>query len=176
LLPSLQPGPLAELLGAHVREFYALERPVALSGRWGAGEARIWGEWLASDAADVEVLARYGAANGWLDGQSAAVTRRVGAGRITYVGAWLDDGLMDGLARWLAESVDLSAPFGALPPGIEVCRRAAGAREVFVVLNHADEARQVALPRAMRDLLKGTGAARALSLAPRDVAVLVPAP
>jgi beta-galactosidase len=36
----------------------------------------------------------YGESNGWLDGQPAAMTRKVGKGRITYIGAWMDEKAM----------------------------------------------------------------------------------
>ena len=87
---------------------------------WGVGEARTWAEWLMVDAKDVEVGLHYGPANGWLDGQPAMVTRRVGLGRITYLGTWLDDALMQRFIGWLEHTSQLEAPFGTLPEGVEV--------------------------------------------------------
>ncbi len=105
LYPNRQPGPLAELLGAHVEEFYALEKPVPISGEIGSGSASVWAEILNPSSAETGVLMRYGASNGWLDGQPAVITRKVGRGSITYVGAWLDDGLMSKLtASWIQMS------------------------------------------------------------------------
>ena len=46
LYPNRQPGPLAELLGAHVEEFYALEKQVPVSGEIGSGSASVWAECL----------------------------------------------------------------------------------------------------------------------------------
>ena len=90
LWPQRQPGPLAELLGGRVEQYYALVDPVPIEGKWGTGESPLWAELLSAKDADVEVLMRYGKSNGWLDGQPAAITRKVGKGRITYIGAWLD--------------------------------------------------------------------------------------
>ena len=76
-----QPGPLAELLGGRVEQYYALTDPVPVEGKWGTGECPLWAELLSMKDSDTEVLMRYGKSNGWLDGQPAAITRRVGKGR-----------------------------------------------------------------------------------------------
>ena len=56
------------------------------------------------------------------------VTRRVGQGRISYLGAWLDE-------RTLMRVLKLQP----LPAGIEVSRRGA----VSVVINHGQQTRTV---------------------------------
>ncbi len=61
-----------------------------------SGESPLWAELLSAKDGDAEVLMRYGKSNGWLDGQPAAITRKVGKGRITYIGAWLDPKTMEG--------------------------------------------------------------------------------
>ena len=64
-------------------------------------------------ASDARVLARYVDKDGWLDGKPAIVTRKVGRGSITYVGAWLDPAAMaqlDALEEGLATAWD---PAGA---------------------------------------------------------------
>src|SRR5208283_4790822 len=135
-----------------VRQFYALEKPAAVSGPAGEGEAKIWAEMLETTASDTEVLVRYGKSNGWLDGQPAVITRRVGAGRITYVGAWLDDKTMNSLAAWM---VQVSPALSAVPQGVEVCRRSGQGKDIFIVINHTTEAQTITLPRPMRDVLRG---------------------
>src|SRR5262249_2572081 len=90
LLPMRQPGYLIEALGGRVEQFYALERDAPVNGSLGTGNATIWAEQLKSSAPDAEALLRYGASNGWLDGQPAILTHAYGKGRITYVGAVLD--------------------------------------------------------------------------------------
>ena len=90
LQPERQPGPLGELLGGRVEQYYALIDPVPVEGQWGTGESPFWAELLSAKDKDTEVLLRYGKSNGWLDGQPAAITSKVGKGRITYIGAWLD--------------------------------------------------------------------------------------
>jgi len=167
-----QPGPLAEPLGGRVEQFYALLEDVPISGAWGSGRATIWAEQLSKKAGDAEVVMRYAASNGWLDGQPAVLTRRAGQGRITYIGAVLDPDLMLSAARWMVKSAGIAAAFGPVPEGVEVCRRTGSGREVFVLVNHTKRAVDIRLPREMTDIL---GAGRRITetqLPPRGVSVL----
>jgi beta-galactosidase len=171
LHPQRQPGPLAAPLGGHVEQYYALLENVPLAGAWGVGAALIWAERLAVNAADTEVLMRYGQANGWLDAQPAVVSRRVGRGSLTYVGAVLDAPLMQAAARWMLERASVSPAALDVPAGVEVCRRVGQGREVYVLVNHAKAAASVTLPHAMRDVLSGRET-REARLEPWGVAVL----
>jgi beta-galactosidase len=146
LWPERQPGPLAALLGAEVEQYYALDAPVGIAGSLGSGQASIWAEWLSPKAKDVEVLARYVDPGGWLDGKPAAVTRRVGAGRITYLGGWFDDALLSRIAAgWLDRAGILPAVTG-VHPDVEVSERAGAGRRLLVLINHGGEAHRVTLP------------------------------
>ena len=173
LLPSRQPGDLlGAALGGEAVQWYALEKPVPVAGSLGSGEARIWAELLEATGPDTETLLRYGPSTGWLDGKPAVLSRRVGRGRITYVGASLDDRLMDSLAAWLAEKSGIKPSFGKVPPGVEVCRRVGSGKEIFILINHTTEARTIILPGSMRDLLRSGAAGPRLTLPPREVALL----
>lgn len=172
LLPSRQPSVLAQGLGAHVEEFYALEEPIPVEGRWGEGRVKIWGEWITVDAKDVDVLMSYGPGHGWLDGKPAVVTRKFGKGRITYVGAWLDEEMMGKFADWLISASKVETVFGAVPDGVELCRRAApDGRELFLFINHSAISVQVPLQKPVRDMLTGKVHRSTLAIGPRDVAV-----
>lgn len=164
-----QPGPLADLLGGRVEQFYALDETIVV--RNGApGTATIWAEDLAARAPGVEVLLRYSAGNGWLDGKPAAISRPVGRGRITYLGALIDDALMK---RFLDEAMDRAgvAPGLALPPDVELMTRSGSGREVMILINHGRETRRVNLRSPMRDILEG-GTKSAVTLPPEGVALL----
>jgi beta-galactosidase len=153
LLTQRQPGYLVEALGGRVEQYYALEKDVPLSGDWGTGMDAIWAEQLRTLAPDAQVLLRYGKSNGWLDDQPAAVTRAYGKGRITYIGAVLDDKLMDAAAAWMVKTSSVTPVFGPVPDGVEVSRRAGNGKQVYVLINFAPEARTVQLPRPMKRLL-----------------------
>ena len=92
--PRRQPGPLAEALGGRVEQFYALDSPVPVANEQTSGTATIWAEQLTTTSPDTKVLLRYGKSNGWLDNQPAVITRTVGTGSITYIGALLDAKLL----------------------------------------------------------------------------------
>jgi len=172
LQTARQPGPLAPLLGGRVEQYYALNEEVPVSGSWGSGKARIWAEQLEAQSRDVEVLLTYGASNGWLDRQPAAISRKAGKGRITYIGAWLDDNLMRAAVQWIIRLSGLSPAFGPAPEGVEVSRRAGAGKEVFVVVNHTRTPQHLTLPRAMRRILQNGEEVSAIDLPARGVEVL----
>lgn len=167
-----QPGPLAPVLGGRVEHYYPLLEDVPVSGAWGEGKAGIWAEHLSVRASDAAVVLRYGAGNGWLEGQAAAITRPVGKGRMTYIGAVLDGNLMRAAARWMLEGTGVRAAFGPAPDGVEVCRRAGEGREVFILVNHGPKSVDVPLPRTMRDVLGTSGPATTVRLPAQGVAVM----
>ena len=161
-----QPGPLADLLGGEVEQFYALDDPVAVDG----GTAKIWAEDLKPQAPDVRVLLRYGKANGWLDGHPAAIQRTVGKGSITYVGALIDNTLMKPLIDGALADAGVKPAF-AVPADVELMTREGGGRRIVILINHGRDARHVQLPAAMTDILNG-GSVSAVDLAAEGVAVL----
>jgi len=170
LLPQRQPGYLADALGARVEQYYALEKNFPVSGAWGNGEASIWAEQLATKASGGEVLLKYDKSNGWLDDQPAVVTRLYGEGRITYIGAVLDEKLMATAAEWMTRQSGVTAAFGPVPDGVEVSRRVGPGKQVFVFINYAQEARRVSLPHSIK-LVLGDRQGDAVELPPYGVAV-----
>jgi beta-galactosidase len=172
LWPGRQPGPLAPDLGGRVEQFYALLEDVPVQGRWGAGKATIWGEALSADGA--EVLMRYGAGNDWLDGQPAVLSRAVGKGRITYIGALLDRTVMRTAIEKMTEAAGLHPALGAVPETVEVCRRTGAGGDVFILINHARQPATVTLPRPMRNVLADSPAGAVVTLPRYGVAILRP--
>jgi beta-galactosidase len=114
---------------------------------------------------------RYGKSNGWLDGQPAVITRKVGKGRITYIGTIFDDKTMANAAQWITQTSGVTAALGPVPDGIEVCPRSGGGKQFFILINWADQTRHVTLPHAMNFLL-GNSQGDALDLPPYGVEVL----
>jgi beta-galactosidase len=185
LQPARQPGPLAALLGGRVEQYYALIDPIPVEGTFGRSrgnaaqekpwQCKLWAELLSAEADDVEVLARYGKSNGWLDGQPAAITRRLGKGRITYIGAWFDDAGMAAAAEWMSETSGIKPALGPVPGGIEVYPRY-GKKDgknkiVYVLVSFAKGEETITLPAPMEDVLAG-GTKRSVTLPRFGVAVL----
>ncbi len=157
-----QPGALAELLGAHVTQFYALAQPVPVHGieqgsELGGGPAGIWAESLAITSPETRKLLAYGPSNGWLDEQPAAVTRKVGKGSITYVGTWLDDATLAKLTGLLLRRSGVTPLVPGVPAGVEVCVRSGKGRSVVILINHTTAPLSVTIPQGSRPLL-GSGA------------------
>ena len=101
------------------------------------------------------------------------ITRRVGKGRITYLGAVLDPDLMRKVVAWAASDAHLEPEFPEVPAGIEVCGRADANRRVFVLINHDSVAAHVTLPSAMNDVLHDNSRhVTSVDLEPQGVAVL----
>jgi beta-galactosidase len=171
LQPARQPGPLVDLLGGRVEQYYALTDPVPVEGKFGSAQGKLWAELLSAKFDDVEVLARYGKSNGWLDGQPAAITRKVGKGRITYIGAWLDEAGMAATAKWMSEVSGVKPALGPVPDGIEVDPRYGENKVVYVIVSFAKRDETVSLPVPMQDVLAG-GTKQTVTLPRFGVAVL----
>ncbi|HEY0759163.1 MAG TPA: beta-galactosidase [Acidisarcina sp.] len=174
-----QPGPLVDLLGGRAEQFYSLDTAVPVSGDAGSGTASLWAEQLSTRAPDTKVLLRYGASNGWLDDQPAAITRRAGKGSITYIGAWLDQPLLDKMMGDMLHESGVQPVVPDTPAGVEVLRRAKGsagasstAGSILILINHNEAAATVSLPSGATDLLTEKKAASSIELPPHGVAVL----
>ena len=144
LWPQQQPGPLADLLGGYVEQFYALENPVPVDGQFGANTSREWAELLRVTSPETRVLATYGKSNGWLDGKPAIISRKVGKGTVTYVGVWMDAPGMQKLGDYLTRMSGVTPAFGAVPNGVEVSARYGKGHTVYVLVNLSGASQTVA--------------------------------
>lgn len=147
LLPMRQPGPLAEIAGVEVEEYYSLDAPVPVTGEGIAGESLLWAERLRIlDEKNVKVLARYGQANGWLDDQPAITAHPHGKGMVYYIGAALDVDTHEFVTRQILEAAG-QTPI-EMPNGIQLCPLLAadGKTTVNIVINHTRVPQTVAVP------------------------------
>lgn len=173
LYPQRQPGPLVDMLGGRVEQWYSLKGTVPVSGEAGIGTASIWAEQLSTKDPSTKVLLRYGASNGWLDKQPAMITRSVGKGSITYIGAWLDDALIEKLTAEFVRQSGITPILAGVPDGVEVCQRSSEYRSVLILINHSTKPQHVDLHGSMRDVLaEGTPQRTAVDLPAYGVAVL----
>jgi beta-galactosidase len=171
LQTARQPGPLAELLGGRVEQYYALVDPIPVEGKFGVGRCYFWAELLGPRERDVEILQTYGKSNGWLDQQPAAITRPVGKGRITYIGAWLDEAGMTAAAKWMTNISGVKPAMGPVPDGVEVYPRYGERGTVFILVNLTKMEQSFSLPSEMNDVLQG-GTKNSVTLPIYGVAVL----
>jgi beta-galactosidase len=158
-------------LGGEVAQFYALTDPVPVRGTWGSGESHLWAEQLKVEGRDTEVLLRYGKSNGWLDDQPAALTRVVGKGRITYIGAWLDNISMSNAISWMLKDSGVSKFEIELPEEVEGSVLSGAGKKIWILVNVGDSERSIVLPRQMSNVLSGERE-NVIKLGRLDVAVL----
>ncbi len=181
LFPALQPGPLRELAGVEVAEFYALDKPVPVTARWRGdksdaqtGESALWAELLRPLSGDTEILATFGESNGWLDGGAAVTRHPVGdkGGQVIAVGAVLDAELQSDFTDWLLALTGVEPVFAGLPAGVEAARRVAhDGSGVTLFINHNRESVTFDLPADSNDLLTGDVCGAATTIAGYGVRV-----
>ena len=167
-----QPGPLAEALGGRVEQYYALDERLSVSGELGTGSASTWGEQLSTSSPNTHVILRYGANDTWLSNQPAAVRAEYGHGTLTYLGTLLDPAAMSAFIKQALDSARVGSTFGPLPPDVEVTRRVADDRAIFILINHGKQAQTLTLPAKMRDILAGRRNVQNFTLTSQGVAVL----
>ena len=160
LFPERQPGPFRELLGGYVAQYYALDSTVPISGAWGSSPTNTWAELLSTSSPDTQVLMRYGKTPlGWLDDQPAAITRKVGKGRITYIGAALEGSTLDAAAKWMLADANVHPEFDSLAPGVDLYIRSDAHHEVWILINFGGSKaapQTVTLPTAFTNVLTGS--------------------
>ncbi len=164
------PGPFADVLGAHIDQTHVLSEPIVLSGELGATTAKIWAERIAIDTTDGTALLRYPAGD-WLDGSPAVVTRTVGRGWITYIGAWLDEVGLRRVMTWAAARAGVRPLLTDVPDGIELAARSAPGRRLTVAINLALTPKSLPLPDVRENLLTGVRATK-FTIEPYGVVVL----
>jgi beta-galactosidase len=175
--PARQPGPLAEIAGVDVEEYYALFEALPIEGDGLAGTTRIWAERLLvrdGSGQPATVLARFGAGLHWLAGHPAVTVHRFGDGLVYYVGGYLDEAAQQALTDRIVRSAGVS-PVLEAPPGVEARMRQGPRGEAALILtNHGPTASQVPLPWAAFDHLASVAVGDRLELGPYETAVLTP--
>jgi len=171
LQTNRQPGPLVPLLGGRVERFYATKKVFPVQGAWGSAEAHIWAELLSVESPDTTVLMRYGKSNGWLDGQPAVITRKVGKGSITYIGMCMDDAGMQHAAKWMIDTAGVQTPLIKVPAGVEASVRYGDKNAVHILVNFSSTPQTITLPAPLDDVLHG-GMITTVQLPVYGVAVL----
>lgn len=165
------PGPLRDLLGIVVDEFWPLPDGASTRVEFHAFDAGhlsracAWTEWL--DVLDASVVARY--TSGSLAGRAAITRRAAGRGNAWYVSAVLDD---DGMDRLF---VDVFSELRCLVnemPTVEAVRRDGPVASYLFLLNHGDRPAKIRLAHPGTELLTGSPIADSIELAALGVAVI----
>ncbi len=172
LLPFRQPGPLAEIAGIEIEEFYALQDPVPVAGEWFKGTSNLWAERLKIlDLERTTPLAFFGRSNGWLDDRPAVTSHPYGKGTVYFVSAYLDESSQDTLMEHILASAGIA--FIPTPTDVEIRQRTGRTGEaVFIMINHSGTERIVPLPWPVHEHLSGAQIQETIKLAPGGIALL----
>jgi len=172
LLPSRQPGPLADIAGVEVEEYYALRDEVPVKGNWFSGVSRLWAERLNVLNDVVCPIARYGPSNGWLDDQVGIAVNSYRGGLVYFVGTYLDEAAQQAFIDRILKTAGIR-PTMETGQGVEVRKRVnAEGKKSFIVINHERVAQVVPLPWPAHEHLSGLAVTDELKLAPYGVALL----
>ncbi|MEV5481867.1 beta-galactosidase [Streptomyces sioyaensis] len=169
------PGPLRDLVGARIEEWWPLRRGGTLAVRFAdelggsASDATVWSEAVVPEGADV--LGSF--ADGDLAGSPAVLRHRVGHGTVWYLATRLDPAGMRTVLHTAAAAAGTAPTIAGLPAHVEAVRRVAddGTATLFL-LNHRPEPATVTLPRPMTNLMASNHAVGDITLPPRGVALL----
>ena len=170
------PGLLAELCGVEVEEYDSLAPDMHNGLQFALPElassssvpVSTWCDVLKPNGATV--VARY--TQDYYAGRPAITVNRFGQGQVVYVGTLGDAPLYETLAGWLLDLAEVQAIL-TVPEGVEVTERWQGDRRLLFVLNHSDREQEVPLDKRYMDLLNGSVFDGAVTIAPRDVLVLL---
>jgi beta-galactosidase len=171
---EVAPARIGRAAGVRYDEYSTLDAPVPLDAEPLAlsdgGEATGWADALEVDEA--EVLARY--AGGIYAGRAAITTRRVGAGRISYVGTLPSLAAATALLRWAAPRA--VADGWASDATVTVTSGSSEAGRVWFVSNWGPDAAAATTPVALDDADASIAAGTRIVLGPWTVRVLVERP
>lgn len=145
------PGPLRDVLGVHVDEFWPLSDDAMLDLAGTSCRATLWAEWIETEGA--EAVARF--ASGDLAGQPAITRNEFGAGVAWYLGTRPDPRAMRGLMDLALADAGVAPVLPGLPDGVQAAVRRNATSEYLILLNHGSE----------------TVTVESVTIAPRGVAV-----
>ncbi len=171
LLPSRQPGPLTDLAGVEVDDYYALDESVPIQADFFEGSAHTWAERLSVLDKNVVTIAHYRPSTGWLDDRPAITVRVQGQAMIFYIGTWLDDISQMALIDHILKKTGLEGI--QTPPGVELSRRIRDdGEEIFFLINHARRNQSMHLPWKSHDHLSDKDNGIEFTIAPYSVEAL----
>ena len=173
--PGGPPGPLAEVLGLGVTEFWPLGKGEHVDLAWtsepersagGAARGTLWSEEIR--LAGASPLAAFG--SGGAAGHAAVTVNAYGAGRAYYLATRPDPASMAAFLDGVCRAAGVGPVWPGLPAGVEAVRRG----RYVVLLNHAAEAHDICVPDAESAAtdLAGNRVYPVFTLAEADVRVI----
>ncbi|MFL5629134.1 MAG: beta-galactosidase [Ktedonobacteraceae bacterium] len=170
------PAELRKLLGIHVEEFdpwtHEMTNQVVIQEGplRGAYPCTLWGELIHLEGG--HALGTF--ASDYYAQAPALTVHPFAKGHVYYLATQASNELLDRLAQLLCQQAEVPALMQT-SEGMEVTQRTrADGRNVYFLLNHTDQAAQVALPQgSFTSLLGGGKVKNSIDIAARDVVVLL---
>jgi len=163
-------GPLRELFGGAVLDVAPLQPGETAEVAWRDGRRCTASHWLdIIEAGQGEVLASY-ASTPWA-GHPAVLERRIGGGRVIYLGTRLDDSMLREVIR-AALGSQRAAGGADLVPGVERVVRTAPQASYEFLINHTGATVGLPVQPGGRELLSGQPVHGRLELPPQGVAII----
>jgi beta-galactosidase len=173
LLMARQPGPLREMAGVEVLDYYALDEDVPVKGNWFKGYSQKWAELLKVTDVNITVpAAYYEKSNGWLDGHPAITVHGYRSGLVYYVGTNLDESAQSEFMARVLKTCNIS-PVLEVPPGIQAAKRVKeDGQEIIFLINHTNQQISLELTNTYQEHLKNLELHGKIEMAPYGVAVM----
>jgi beta-galactosidase len=106
----------------------------------------VWAEALEATSPDTHTALRYGHDAGWLADKAAMITRQLGKGSITYLGALPEDQFLSDLLLSAVKQAHAWRSTPGLPAGVELCYRTSpDGRSVSILINHNGISKRITL-------------------------------
>lgn len=179
------PGCLAELAGVQVIEYSKINRPEERPVRIALGDSSIQAPWwyeILSPDESTEIIGRwedrFGEVDGGtpppgsLTGQAAITSRKVGKGRVFYVGTYLTRSVVDALLPMLTETSGIEPLCPGAAPDVEVTVRENDQKQLWFFLNHSDKTVTLSHVTAGENLITGEMCRGSLTLPRNGIAVI----
>lgn len=168
--PGGYPGPLREVLGLRVEEFWPLPHDGEIAVRLGDAvvTATLWSEEIVPEGA--QVLGSFD--SGELAGRPAVTRHAFGDGVAWYLGTRLDAEAMSALMALIRAEAGVEPVLPGLPAGVQAAIRRGPDSAYLLLLNHGTAPATVALPAPATSVLPRGGETDSLILDPNGVAVL----
>lgn len=163
------PGPLAEAAGVTVSEYDPIggELHTIVDKHGNSYACSQWCDLLTP--AEAEPIAWYD--DDFFAGQPAVTVRKLGKGRVVYIGTVAEERYYTELFRELADEIGLTRLDG-LPEGVQISVRRKGQTRYLFVLNLSRKRQEVSLGGTFESLLKESRVGPALTLAPYGVEIV----
>ena len=171
------PGLVAGMCGVEVEEYVSM--PTDEDGRVKLDLPHCQEELTTSVWADVlvpttaRVVGRY--TRDYYAGRAAVTIKAHGDGQVVYVGTMGEADLYRAIMRWALDLAGIE-PLLEAPPGVEIAERWQGEQRLLFVLNHTDQAQDLALGKDYQELISDTAMSDKTTIAPREVLILVESP